>query len=78
MRIEWEKSQSDAQKLEEAGFGGMAAPAPDMCDLATQALHCWHFCNGWAPERWATYGALYPVPDWHQLIDSMAIIKGQI
>jgi hypothetical protein len=41
----------------------------------SQALHCWHFCAGWAPERWAVYEALYPVADWHQLIDLMAEIK---
>jgi hypothetical protein len=49
--------------------------APELCALAEAARHCWHFCEGWHPERWPLYGALYPVRDWHQLIDTMQEIR---
>jgi len=42
---------------------------------AEQARHCWAFCGGWAPERLPIYAALYPVDDWHQLIDLMHVIR---
>ena len=56
-------------------MGDMVAPPPPLDALAHAARHCWQFCEGWNPERWPVYGALYPVADWHQLIDTMTEIK---
>lgn len=56
-------------------MGVQEAPPPQLDELATQALHCWAFCGGWAPERWPMYAALHPVTDWHLLADSMAAIR---
>jgi len=53
-----------------------AAPLLDV--PAQQARHCWDFCAGWMPERLPIYGALYPVADWHQLIDLMQVIRRNI
>lgn len=61
-----------------AGFGDLVAPCPELEPLAEAARHCWRFCDGWHPERWPVYQALYPVADWHQLIDLMAEIKGHL
>ena len=46
-----------------------------MCASAMQASHCWRFCGGWFPERLLIYGALYPVDDWHLLIELLQTIR---
>lgn len=77
-RIDWLKSQDGARKLSEGGFGRLVAPAADvpaLDPLAEQAMHCWRFCGGWAPERWPVYHTFYPVADWHALIDAMQEIQ---
>lgn len=56
-------------------MGDLRAPQPQLCAEAEQARHCWHFCGGWAPERWPVYEALYPVADWHLLINLMQVIR---
>jgi len=70
----WEQSEGDAAKLSQSGMGGFVSlrgPCPELGEWATRAAHCWHFCAGWAPERWPLYDALHDVPDWHMLIDLM-------
>jgi hypothetical protein len=57
------------------GFGDMLGAAPELDPLSLRARHCWIFCEGWNPERWPVYDALYPVPDWHQVIDLMTEIR---
>lgn len=57
------------------GLGGIAAPPPELGEAEAQAMHCWAFCAGWAPERWPVYAALYPVADWHSLVDLMREIR---
>jgi hypothetical protein len=54
------------------------AGPPELCELAERARHCWQFCGGWNPQQWPVYAALYPVPDWHQLIDLMAELQRHI
>lgn len=43
--------------------------------LASQAGHCWAFCEGWAPERWPVYAALHRVDDWAGLVELMQAIR---
>lgn len=50
-------------------------PLPDLSPQAEQAAHCWNFCDGWNAERWPVYAALYPVRDWHALVDLMQAIR---
>lgn len=58
------------------GLSGIAdVDAPPLCALGQAALHCWAFCGGWNPALWPVYGALYPVTDWHQLVDTMTAIR---
>jgi hypothetical protein len=52
--------------------------APLLCPQAEQARHCWQFCGGWQPHMWPVYAALYPVPDWHLLIDLMQTIRRSV
>lgn len=72
-RAEAEKQQSDPE------YGSLAldllGPAPLLGRLDDAARHCWNFCGGWAPERWAVYDALHLVADWHLLIDVMSVLK---
>jgi hypothetical protein len=49
-----------------------------LSELAQQALHCWGFCGGWAPERWTVYGAFYTVDDWHLLVEAMKEIEDNV
>lgn len=78
-RIDWEKSRGDAQKLEASGFGGLVqASPPELCEWASRAMHCWVWCGGWAPERWACYGALHDVPDWHLLTELQQTIRRHV
>lgn len=60
------------------GLGAGLASAPTLDALSDAALHCWAFCGGWVPERWPIYEALYPVADWHQLIDAMSVIRAKV
>lgn len=55
-----------------ASIGG---DAPPLTAAAEQARHAWQFCGGWFPERLPLYAALYPVDDWHQLVDLMQEIR---
>ena len=65
--------------LAAAGFGGEALDAAQpVGPLGQIALHCWGFCGGWAPERWPVYAALYPVPDWHHVIELMRTIRHEL
>ena len=66
-----------AQNLREAGLGAMLEQAPlqPLSAAAQAAGHCWAFCEGWAPERWPVYEALFPVADWHHHIELMQAIK---
>lgn len=41
-------------------------------------MHCWCWCDGWHPERWGMYDALYPVPDWDATIDLMQTIRQHV
>jgi hypothetical protein len=52
-------------------------PLPELSPLAEQAIACWNFCDGWAPERWPMYAALYPADDWYALVDLMRAIREQ-
>ena len=53
----------------------MAEPPPELSAHAQLARHCWSFCDGWNPERWLVYGALYEVDDWSRLVDLMQAIR---
>lgn len=41
-------------------------------------MHCWCWCDGWAPDRWGMYDALYTVPDWGMTIDLMQAIRQHV
>lgn len=56
-------------------MASLAGDQPVLCVGAERARHCWEFCEGWAPERWPIYAALYPVDDWHALIENMRHIR---
>jgi hypothetical protein len=49
-------------------------PLPELAPVAEQAIACWNFCAGWAPERWLLYAALHPVDDWYAVMDLMRVI----
>lgn len=36
------------------------------------------FCEGWHPERWPLYEAIYPVEDWTDLAEVMAAMRMEI
>jgi hypothetical protein len=61
--------------MEDQGFGDLRGPPPLLSPEAEQARHCWHFCGGWRPDLWTTYGALFDVTDWHQLIELMQELR---
>lgn len=50
-------------------------PLPDLSPQAQLAAACWHFCDGWAPERWPVFAAFHDVPDWGALMDLMQAIR---
>lgn len=50
-------------------------PLPDLSPQAQLAVACWHFCDGWAPERWPAFAAFHNVPDWGALVDLMQAIR---
>lgn len=41
-------------------------------------MHCWCWCDGWRPDLWPTYDALYSVPDWDIAIDLMQGIRAHV
>lgn len=62
--------------LQRLGLGADALGAlPALSHQARTALHCWGFCDGWVPERWPVYAALYPVGDWAAVVDLMQAIR---
>jgi hypothetical protein len=42
------------------------------------ACTCWVWSGGWAPERWASFGALHAVDDWSLLIELMQVIRTHV
>jgi hypothetical protein len=54
------------------------APPPELLPAAAEALHCWQWCAGWAPERLPLYAAFYPVADWAHLLDLLAHIRSRM
>lgn len=52
-------------------------PLPDLSPQAQLAVACWHFCDGWAPERWPVFAAFHDVPDWGALVDLMQAIRAE-
>lgn len=57
------------------GLGALEAPPPELTGAAAEAWQCWNFCDGWNPQAWPVYAALYPVADWHLLVDLMAALR---
>ena len=51
---------------------------PDLSPQATLAVRCWHFCDGWFPERWPIFAAIEDVPDWAALVELMQAIRTQM
>lgn len=63
------------REIEAAGFGEMAQPLGPLLPAGELALQCWGWCEGWRPERWPVFEALYPVPDWHHHIELLRVIR---
>lgn len=59
------------------GLAGIEAPPPELDAVAAQAAHAWAFCNGWNPQHLLLYAALYPVDDWHTLIELLQLLHVQ-
>lgn len=64
--------------LARLGIGPDAlGPLPELSHQARTAAHCWHFCEGWNPDRWPIYAALYPVDDWHAIVELMQALRAE-
>lgn len=64
--------------LHDAGLGDLLAAPEPLHPAGELAVHCWGWCEGWAPDRWPVYDALYPVPDWHAHIELMRVIRQEL
>lgn len=51
---------------------------PDLSPDAEQAIACWNFCDGWAPERWPVFAALHAVADWPAVVQLQAVIRDEM
>jgi hypothetical protein len=76
--IGWHRSQADAQKLREQGFGDLIGEKPDLCPASQEAWLCWQFCGGWAPQTWPVYLALYGSADWSMVVELMQEIRRNV
>ncbi len=50
---------------------------PELSAMAEAALHCYAWSDGWHPERWPVYAALYPVEDWDAMSEMMRAIRDE-
>lgn len=66
------------RQLHDAGLGDLFAAPDDLRPAGELALQCWGWCEGWHPERWPVFEALYPVPDWHHHIELMRVIRTEM
>ena len=64
--------------LQDAGMGDLFGAPEPLRPAGALALHCWGWCEGWAPERWPVYLALYPVPDWAHHEDLLRVIRHEL
>ena len=45
--------------------------------MAERAIHCYAWSDGWQPERWPVYQAIYPVDDWDAMSELMRAIRDE-
>ena len=69
------KSRKDAKGFAAIGLGNLDDPEPVLDADEQTALQCWHFCNGWFPERIPIYEAIYGVSDHEKLVELMMTIR---
>jgi len=55
-----------------------AATLPELSAAAEQAVHCWAWCEGWAPERWPHYAAFHAVADWHHHMSLLTVLRNAL
>jgi len=41
-------------------------------------VHCWAWCEGWAPERWPHYAAFHAVADWHHHMALLTVLRNAL
>ena len=66
------------QTLRRRGYGQLLAQPQPLSPAALQAVHCWRFMDGWAPERLPVYLALYPCDDIDGLIERLNAIRNAV
>ena len=52
-------------------------PLPELSPQAQLAALCWHWCDGWSPERWPLFDAFHSVPDWGALAELLQVIRDE-
>ena len=65
---------SDPEQYGLAAAFEVAEPAP-LQGVEAEAAHCWRWCQGWRPDLWPAYAALYPVADWVALAEAGGVIR---
>lgn len=66
------------QRLRRRGYGKLLEQPQPLSAAAIEAVHCWRFMDGWAPERLAVYLALYPCHDIDGLIERLGAIRNAV
>ncbi len=75
--MEHQRAKSEAAKLG-PDWAGPEEDPPITLPLTAQALHCWNWCDGWQPQRWPLYLALYPVTDFDTLTALLQLIRQHV
>ena len=66
------------RRLRKRGYGQLLAAPEPLSPAAAQAVHCWRFMDGWAPERLPLYLALYPCADIDGLLERLQAIRSKV
>ena len=63
------------RRLAAAGLGDLVAEPDPLLPAAAEAIACWNWLGGWAPERLPAYLALHGAKDIELLTDLLIVIR---
>lgn len=66
------------REAEKLGLGGVFERPGALLPEVVRAVHCWRFCDGWAPSVLPLYDAVHGIDDWEALLLLLELIRNEL